>query len=63
MPFKKLHSEIQEKLEDLEITGPTSFQSKSIPVIKGGANVFCMASEGSGKTTTLILPNLQKLKC
>ena len=63
MPFKKLHSEIQEKLEDLEITGPTSFQSKSIPVIKGGANVFCMASEGSGKTTTLILTTLQKLKC
>lgn len=63
MPFKKLHTEIQEKLEDLEITIPTPFQSKSIPVIKGGANVFCMASEGSGKTTTLILTTLQKLKC
>ena len=63
MPFKKLHTEIQEKLEELEITAPTPFQSKSIPVIKGGANVFCMASEGSGKTTTLILTTLQKLKC
>jgi superfamily II DNA/RNA helicase len=63
MPFKKLHTEIQEKLEELEITAPTTFQSKSIPVIKGGANVFCMASEGSGKTTTLILTTLQKLKC
>ena len=63
MPFKKLHTDIQEKLEDLEITAPTPFQSKSIPVIKGGANVFCMSSEGSGKTTTLILTTLQKLKC
>lgn len=63
MPFKKLHPEIQEKLEDLEISAPTPFQRKSIPVIKGGANVYCVASEGSGKSTTLILTTLQKLKC
>jgi len=63
MPFKKLHPEIQEKLAYLEITEPTSFQSKSIPVIKSGANVFCTAAKGSGKTTTLILTTLQKLKC
>ncbi len=62
MPFKKLHSDIQEKLEFLEISTPTPFQSKSIPVIKSGTNVFCTASEGSGKTTTLILTILQKLK-
>ncbi len=63
MPFKKLHSNIQEKLENFEITTPTPFQSKSIPVIKSGANVFCTASKNSGKTTTLILTTLQKLKC
>ncbi len=63
MPFKKLHSDIQEKLEFLEITTPTPFQSRSIPVIKSGANVFCTASKDSGKTTTLILTTLQKLKC
>lgn len=63
MPFKKLHTEIQEKLEELEITIPTPFQSKSIPVIKGGSNVFCTAAKDSGKTTTLILTTLQKLKC
>ncbi|MFT4697086.1 MAG: superfamily II DNA/RNA helicase [Flavobacteriaceae bacterium] len=63
MPFKKLHPDIQEKLESLEIITPTSFQRKSIPVIKSGANVFCTASKGSGKTTTLILTTLQKLKC
>lgn len=63
MPFKKLHSDIKEVLETLEITAPTPFQSSSIPVIKSGANVFCTAPKGSGKTTTLILTTLQKLKC
>jgi superfamily II DNA/RNA helicase len=63
MPFKKLHSDIQEKLDDLEIITPTPFQSKSIPVIKSGANLFCTAPKDSGKTTTLILTTLQRLKC
>ena len=62
MPFKKLHSDIQEKLEHLEIVTPTAFQSKSIPVIKSGSNVYCVAPKDSGKTTTLILTTLQKLK-
>jgi len=63
MPFKKLHSDLQEMLEYLKIITPTPFQSSSIPVIKSGANVFCTASKDSGKTTTLILTTLQKLKC
>ena len=63
MPFKKLHSNIQDKLEVLEITTPTLFQSRSIPIIKSGANVYCTAPKDSGKTTTLILTTLQKLKC
>ncbi|SRX55877.1 DEAD/DEAH box helicase [Aequorivita sp. CIP111184] len=63
MPFKKLHPDIQEKLEQLEITTPTPFQSESIPIIKSGSNVYCVAPKDSGKTTTLILTTLQKLKC
>lgn len=63
MPFKKLHAHIKEMLAHREITTPTTFQSKSIPVIKSGSNLFCMAPEGSGKTTTLIITTLQKLKC
>lgn len=62
MPFKKLHPDILEKLESLEITTPTPFQSSSIPVIKSGANVYCIAPKDSGKTTTLIITTLQKLK-
>ena len=63
MPFKKLNPEIQKILASLEITTPTPFQSKSIPVIKSGANVYCIAPKDSGKTTTLILTTLQELKC
>jgi superfamily II DNA/RNA helicase len=62
MPFKKLHSDIKEMLESQEITIPTPFQKASIPVIKSGANIFCTAPEDSGKTTTLVLTTLQKLK-
>ena len=63
MPFKKLHSDILEVLARLEIKTPTPFQSKAIPVIKSGSNVYCTAPKDSGKTTTLILTTLQKLKC
>lgn len=63
MPFKKLHTNIKEKLENLEIAAPTPFQRKSIPIIKSGANVYCIAPKNSGKTTALILTTLQKLKC
>jgi len=62
MPFKKLHSDIKEMLEHLEITTPTPFQSASIPIIKSGANLFCTGPKESGKTTTLVLTTLQKLK-
>jgi len=62
MPFKKLHPRLQEKLVSQEITMPTPLQRNSIPVIKSGANAYVTAPEGSGKTTTLILTTLQKLK-
>ncbi len=62
-PFKKLHTDIKEVLETLEIDTPTNFQSVIIPVIKSGSNIICTGKKGSGKTTTLILTTLQKLKC
>lgn len=63
MPFKKLNASIKNKLEELEISIPTIFQTKSIPVIKSGANIYCIAPKDSGKTTTLILTTIHKLKC
>ena len=62
MPFKKLDSKIKEMLEYLDITTPTPFQKKCIPIIKSGANLFCTAPGNSGKTTTLVLTTLHKLK-
>ena len=50
MPFKKLHPTIKEFIENQEITIPTPFQKASIPAIKSGANIFCIAPAGSGKT-------------
>ncbi len=63
MPFKKLHPHLKDVLENLEISVPTALEKASIPVIKSGANVFCIAPENSGKTTTLLLTTLNKLKC
>ena len=63
MPFKKLHPTIKEFIENQEIKIPTPFQKASIPAIKSGANIFCIAPAGSGKTIALILTTMQKLKC
>lgn len=63
MSFKKLHPHLLEALEGFSIETPTPFQKSSIPVIKSGANVFCIAPKDSGKTTNLILTTLHKLKC
>lgn len=63
MPFKKLHPHLKERLASQEITLPTPLQSTSIPVIKSGANMYCIGPKDSGKTTTMILTTLHKLKC
>lgn len=63
MPFKKLHPHLRNILEHRSIETPTAFQKKSIPIIKSGVNTFCTAPTDTGKTTTLILTTLHKLKC
>jgi len=62
MSFKKLNPQILEALEFNNFEAPTPLQKKALPIIKGGANVFCIGSKGSGKTTTIIISVLQKLK-
>jgi superfamily II DNA/RNA helicase len=63
MPFNKLHPALLDALEVRSIETPTPLQKRSIPIIKSGANVFCIGPEDSGKMTILILTTLQKLKC
>ena len=62
MPFKKLNTPLKDVLEHLKFEEATPFQKMVIPRIKGGANVFAVGGEGSGKTTALIINTLQKLK-
>lgn len=62
MPFKKLKPLLKDILEHLNMEEATPFQKSVIPKIKSGANVFAIGPENSGKTTTLILTTLQKIK-
>ena len=62
MSFKKLNTPLKESLERLGITTPTPFQATILPKVKGGADVFGIAPEGSGKTTAMIINTMQKLK-
>jgi superfamily II DNA/RNA helicase len=63
MSFEKLNTEILEALETNNFEAPTPLQKKALPIIKGGSNLFCIGSKGSGKTTTIIISVMQKLKC
>jgi len=63
MSFKKLHPTIKNVLESKEITAYAPFQKKIIPHIKAGTSVYGIGPKNSGKTTTLIMGVLQKLKC
>ena len=62
MPFKKLNDPLKSSLMRLGYNLPLSFQKRILSTIKGGANVFGIAPDGAGKTTTLIISVLQKLK-
>jgi superfamily II DNA/RNA helicase len=62
MPFKKLKPLLKDILEHQNIEEATPFQKIVIPKIKSGANVFAVAPDNSGKTTSIILTTLQKLK-
>jgi len=62
MPFKKLIEPLKETINRLGFEAALPFQKKSLPKIKSGVNLFAMGPESSGKTTTLILSVIQKLK-
>lgn len=61
MPFKKLIQPLQDKLAEKGFDEPLDFQKKVLSKIKGGANMYAIAPQGAGKTTSLVLSVLQKL--
>ena len=62
MPFKKLIEPLKESINHLGFETPLTFQKKILSKIKGGANVFGIGPKGCGKTSSLIISVVQKLK-
>lgn len=59
---EKLDVQLLESLEENGLTESTELQHVCIPKIKSGRDLVCVANEGTGKTTTIIISVLQKLK-
>lgn len=62
MSFKKLHPLLKESLENLGLEASNMLQKKVLPILKGGMDAYILAPTGSGKTTTLIIATIHKLK-
>ncbi len=62
MSFKKLIEPLKDTLEHKGFKEPLAFQKKILSKIKGGVSMFAIAPKGSGKTTSIIISVIQKLK-
>ena len=62
MPFKKLIEPLKDVIDRKGFEAPLPFQKKIISKIKGGAKIFGIGPDGCGKTTSLIISVVQKLK-
>ncbi|XP_037553467.1 probable ATP-dependent RNA helicase DDX28 [Nematolebias whitei] len=62
--FKDLHicKELEDTLENIGITHPTTVQLQTIPKVMKGHNILCAAETGSGKTLSYLLPVVQRLQ-
>lgn len=63
MPFPKLHTHFAEALQRQGYTDALQLQEMVIAPIKSGTDLICVAPDGSGKSTALIISVLQILKC
>ncbi len=62
MSFKKLIEPLRDYLEHKGFEEPLPFQKKVLGKIKGGSSLFAIAPKDSGKTTSIVLSVIQKLK-
>lgn len=62
MFIKKLDPQLQESLLENGFAEPTELEEICIPKIKSGRDLVCLAGDETGKTTTIIISVLQKLK-
>ncbi len=61
MSFKKIESFLIETLQRNGIETPTPFQKDLLSKIRGGANLYGIAPNESGKTTAMIISIINKL--
>ena len=59
---EKLDIALIESLKENSFTESTELEQICIPRIKSGRDLICVAPKGSGKTTTIVVSVLQKLK-
>ena len=59
---EKLDIQLLEILEENGLTESTETEKICIPRIKSGHDLLCIAGKGSGKTTTIVVSVLQRLK-
>jgi len=59
---EKLDTELIEVLRENGFTESTELEQICIPKIKSGRDLLCIATKDSGKTTTIVVSVLQKLK-
>jgi len=59
---EKLDKQLLESLKENGFTESTELEQICIPRIKSGRDLICIAAKGSGKSTTLVVSVLQRLK-
>jgi len=62
MSFKKIIEPLKDNLQQNGITEPNPLQTKILSKIKGGNNLFIIAPKNSGKTTSIVISVINKLK-
>lgn len=62
MSFKKIIEPLKDNLQQNGITEPNPLQTKILSKIKGGKNLFVVAPKNSGKTTSIVISVINKLK-
>ncbi|AXP82872.1 ATP-dependent RNA helicase RhlE [Mariniflexile rhizosphaerae] len=62
MSFKKIIEPLKDNLQQNGITEPNPLQTKILSKIKGGKNLFVIAPKNSGKTTSIVISVINKLK-
>lgn len=62
MSFKKLIEPLKDTILNKGFDEPLALQKQILSKIKGGASLFVVAPKNSGKTTSLVISVIQKLK-